>query len=167
MAQCDTSGPCVLYPEAEVYVQSLGENNESFSQIGTLQWLEKHAQLEKLNMQAAYEATNDVDESVKELLVLDRKIPAVVEEVIVAETWRERVFYPFLEEARKTGEELQSSTIPYMVLYHELTALTLLETVCFHEDCVLEMEDSVSDLIEYCCRSASFTISDYQCLPVI
>ena len=103
-------------------------------------------------MQAAYEATNDVDESVEELLVLEQKIPAIVEEVIIIETWREKVYTQFVEAARNSAMELRSSTIPYMVLYHELTAVTLLETVCFHEDCVLEMGDCVADLIEYCCR---------------
>ncbi|XP_058493514.1 zinc finger MYND domain-containing protein 10-like [Solea solea] len=140
--------------EAEGIVQSL----ETFplKEVGSTRWFRQHELLEKLNMQAVLNASAMHDEVIKELLVLYRKIPLLVHEMILIEVWKHKVF-PIL--CQLQDFQPRSTFHLYMVIHHEATIINLLETIMFHKDLCEAADDSVLDLVDYCHRKLTLLAS--------
>ncbi|XP_065832935.1 zinc finger MYND domain-containing protein 10-like [Oscarella lobularis] len=131
-------------PEAESYVEGL--RCFPLRDIGSSRWIVQHDQLEKLNLQAALSAKRQEDEFIKESLVSHEKMSILIYELICIEVWKSRIF-PLLLKSRVEPKQ----TFPcYIVLYHEATLISLLETVLYHEDVVQACDDVLLDLAEYC-----------------
>lgn len=130
--------------EVDFFVQSIRESQ--LADIGGLTWLEAHERLLKLNQQAIVEATGSREEVVKELLILQDKFPVLVHEIYCVLVWRTKILPKLL----KTNKNIEATFFIYTVLYHELTAVSLLETVLFHENSCEALGDAVIDLIDYC-----------------
>lgn len=147
-------GSCVVLPlEAEALVESL----EVFpiKEIGGPRWQKQHEYIEKLNMQALLNASEEKDEYIKEALITLGKISCLIEDLLATEVWKTNVFDIILQ-----TDFSPSSTIPmYMVLYHEATVVNLLETVLFHKEAVESSEDEIIDLIDYCYRKLTQAVA--------
>ncbi|KAJ7998429.1 hypothetical protein DPEC_G00204840 [Dallia pectoralis] len=145
----------VLFPgEAEGYVQNL----ETFAlrDIGSPRWFKQHEYIEKLNMQAIFNASATEEEFIKEFLVSLGKIPTLVHEMILVELWKHNVF-PILCQLQDFNPK---STFPlYIVIHHEATIVNLLETIMFHKESCEAAGDSVLDLVDYCHRKLTILAS--------
>ncbi|XP_001378645.2 zinc finger MYND domain-containing protein 10 isoform X2 [Monodelphis domestica] len=145
----------VLLPgEAEALVQAL----QVFPlwEMGSQGWCRQQEHLEKLNMQAILDASASQGEPIQELLVTHSKIPALIEELISVEMWKQKVF-PVL---CKLEDFKPHNTFPiYMVVHHEASIINLLETVFFHKEVCDSAEDSILDLIDYCHRKLTMLVA--------
>jgi zinc finger MYND domain-containing protein 10 len=130
--------------EVDFYVQSIRESQ--IADIGGKSWLEAHERLLKLNQQAIVEATGNREEILKELLILQDKFPLLVHEIYCVLVWRTKILPKLL----KSGDKIEATFFIYTVLYHESTAVSLLETVLYHENSCEALGDAVIDLIDYC-----------------
>ncbi|KAK6630044.1 hypothetical protein RUM44_005442 [Polyplax serrata] len=130
--------------EVETYVQSLQPSK--IEDLGTPLWFESHHRLQKLNQQATIEASEMREEIVKELLISNGKIPILIHEAICIQVWREKIFSQIL----KLQQEPQNTFIAYIILFHEITAVSLLTNILYHKDSLQGAEDTVVDLIDYC-----------------
>ncbi|XP_035230351.1 zinc finger MYND domain-containing protein 10-like isoform X2 [Stegodyphus dumicola] len=102
----------------------------------------------KLSVQALLDVKSSGEEVVKEYLVTLQRVPLLIHELIVTETWRLKVLPLILKKEIKT-----TAVIPmYMVLYHEITIVSLLEAILFHEEMIESAEDSLIDLVDYSYR---------------
>nr|XP_020030006.1 zinc finger MYND domain-containing protein 10 isoform X2 [Castor canadensis] len=119
----------LLPGEAEVLVRGL--RSFQLREMGSERWNQQHENLEKLNMQAILDATVSQGEPIQELLVTHGKIPALVEELIAVEMWKQKVF-PVL--CRLEDFKPQNTFPIYMVVHHEASIVNLLETVFFHKE---------------------------------
>lgn len=134
----------VVHPEEiDLFVQSICEFQ--ISEIGGKSWLEAHERLIKLNQQAIVEASGNREEIVKELMIVQDKLPSLVHEAYCVLMWRTKILPKLL-----TNEELSATFFIYTVLYHELTVVSLFETVLYHESSCEALGEIVIDLIDYC-----------------
>lgn len=135
----------VVQPEeVELFVQSIRELQ--IEDIGGKLWLESHERLLKLNQQAIIETTEGREEYLKELLIIQDKLPVLVHEIYCILVWRTKILPKLL----KLNKKIEATFFIYIVLYHESTAVSLLETVLFHENSCEALGDVVIDLIDYC-----------------
>ena len=114
---------CLSVDEAERIVENLTEFD--LQDVGNKQWLEQHGQIEKLNQQAHASARDKSDEFVLEAFLTFDKLGTLIYDLILIETWRERV-YPLLVEHLVGGGENEATRSramrAYFVLYHEATS---------------------------------------------
>jgi hypothetical protein len=82
-----------------------------------------------------------------EAFVTHDKLRLLVEDLIISETWKSKVF-PLI----KLQVSKLSSVKSYMCLYHEATAANLLEIMLFHRTACESSEDALVELIDYCYR---------------
>ena len=129
--------------EAERIVENLTEFD--LQDVGNKQWLEQHGQIEKLNQQAHASARDKSDEFVLEAFLTFDKLGTLIYDLILIETWRERV-YPLLVEHLVGGGENEATRSramsAYFVLYHEATVVNLLECLCYHAHAVGAVKDA-------------------------
>lgn len=145
----------VVQPEeVDFFVQSLSEFH--VSEIGGKSWLEAHERLVKLNQQAIVEATGCREEVVKELLIIQDKLPTLVHEAYCVLVWRLKVLPKLLQR-----EDVSATFFMYTILFHESTAVSLLETVLFHESSCEALGDFVIDLIDYSVNGVTQLIGLY------
>lgn len=134
----------IVHPEdIEFFIQSIREFQ--VTEIAGKSWLEAHERIMKLNHQAMIEASGNREEIVKELLIIQDKMPALVHEAYCILVWRTKVLPKLLQH-----EELSATFLIYTVLFHESTVMSLLETVLYHENSCESLGDVVIDLIDYC-----------------
>lgn len=129
--------------EIDFFVQSV--KKYQVQEIGGKSWLERHERLVKLNQQAVLEASGSREEIVKELLIIQDKLPTLVHEAYCVLVWRTKILPNLLKSA-----EISSTFFMYTVLFHETIAVSLLETVLFHDNSCESLGDIVVDLIDYC-----------------
>ncbi|XP_034247068.1 zinc finger MYND domain-containing protein 10 isoform X2 [Thrips palmi] len=130
--------------EIEHYVLSLRPSK--IDELGTEFWLQTHEFMQKLSQQAVLEASEHREEVVKELMATHSKVSVLVHEAICISVWREKV----LPELLRLEENIKDTFLVYCVLFHEATAVALLETVLFHGDSCEALGDTAVDLLDYC-----------------
>ncbi|GFG31584.1 hypothetical protein Cfor_04769, partial [Coptotermes formosanus] len=108
-------------------------------------WFDAHERLQKLHQQAILEAREVREETVKETIVSYNKMPILVHEAICTSVWREKVLPLLLN----ITPESKSVFVPYMVLFHEATAVEFLETLLYHSDCCEALAEHSLELIDY------------------
>ena len=119
--------PVVVDPtEAERYVEGLVKF--ALEDVGSSRWLDQHAHLEKLNLQAHQSAMTNSDEYIIESLITFDKLDVLIHDLLIIEAWKENVF-PKLR-SRVAG---RNSIRIYFVLYHEATVVNLLEVLLYHK----------------------------------
>ncbi|XP_028397548.1 zinc finger MYND domain-containing protein 10-like [Dendronephthya gigantea] len=147
----------LLATEAELYVQELKPYN--IKDLGDAKWHVNHEHIEKLNMQAIMNASMNTDEFVKELLISYEKIPVLIHDVLVSEIWRNKVLPLILDSEFKPG-----TTLPiYMVLFHEVSLISLLETTMFYKESCEAAGDNIIDLVDFCHRQIACLIAREEC----
>lgn len=120
--------------------------------VGTDHWLDSHESCVKLNQQAIVEATTCREELVKELLIINDKIGILVHEAYCILIWRTKILPRLLTEDHKGSN---ANFILYTVLYHEATAVSLLEMCLYHENGCAALDDRAMDLIDYCAHAVT------------
>ncbi|XP_070559668.1 zinc finger MYND domain-containing protein 10-like [Ptychodera flava] len=144
----------VLLPtEAEAYAQTL--QSYKIKDIGNPSWMRQHEYLEKFNMQALLNASNEEDEFVKDFLISAEKIPVLIHELLAIEVWKQKVFSIIM----KMDFEPKTTFPLYMALYHEATLINLVETIFFYRESCEAAEDSVLDLVDYCYRKITALVA--------
>lgn len=89
--------PNVVHPEEiDFFVQSV--RDFQVAEIGGKSWLDGHERLMKLNQQAIVEACGNREEIVKELLVIQDKLPKLVHEAYCILVWRTKVLVKILKQ---------------------------------------------------------------------
>ncbi|GIM09072.1 hypothetical protein Vretimale_12950 [Volvox reticuliferus] len=134
-------------PEAERILEQLAPL--AIEEVGGRKWQTQHEWIERLNLQAHYNAQTHSDEFVVELLVSLDKLQVLVHDLLLIEAWKEFV-YPLL--ASHLAERVDSLT-SYVLLYHEVTVASLLQVVLFHPHAVESLsEDYALELADWCYR---------------
>ncbi|XP_026581183.1 zinc finger MYND domain-containing protein 10 [Pseudonaja textilis] len=134
----------LLRGETENFVESL--RSFQLRDVGSHEWLRQQEMIEKLNMQAILSASAGREQILIELLVNNGKIPTLIEELITAAIWKQKIF-PII---CKLEDFKPKSTFPlYLVLRHEASIINFLETVFFHKEICESAEDTILDLIDY------------------
>ena len=86
-------------------------------------WLQQHELMEKLNLQAHQSARGHTDEFVLEAFITFEKLPMLIRDLILVDVWREQVFPLLVDQLAERRATMRG----YFVLYHEATAINLLE----------------------------------------
>ncbi|PNF19693.1 Zinc finger MYND domain-containing protein 10 [Cryptotermes secundus] len=128
----------------ELYVKTTEPSD--ITELGSPSWFDAHERLQKLHQQAILEARELREESVKEMMISHNKIPILVHEAICISVWREKVLPLLL----KITPEPNSVFIPYMVLFHEATAIEFMETLVYHSECCEALGENSLELLDYC-----------------
>ncbi|KAI9141546.1 zinc finger MYND domain-containing protein 10-like protein [Paraphysoderma sedebokerense] len=131
--------------ECEIHIEQL--QRITIENIGSEKWQKQHQILEKLNIQAHLNVQNQSEEFVAEHFILFDKVPVLIYDLLVIETWKTKVFPLLYKDVAKTG-----SLMAYMLLYHEATIVNLLEIVLYNKDALLSAGDTLLDLVDYCTR---------------
>ncbi|CAF0941515.1 unnamed protein product [Adineta steineri] len=136
----------LLSTEVDAFIEAL----ESFEleDIGKSRWQTQHEYIEKLNMQAILEASRNIHEYVRDVIVNNDKLPILVSQLITTEIWRERIFRELV--AMKFEPQVTFSI--YIIFYHEASLVNLLETLMYHEDVCTAFDDQILDLVDYSYR---------------
>jgi len=132
--------------EAETYVESL--HVIPMKNIGSTRWRTQHEYIEKLNMQAILNASENTDEFVPEAFVSHDKVQTAIYDLLTTELWQNKVFPLLL----KMDLGPNSSLPIYMSFFHEATVLSLLETLMYHKEPCECAGETVIDLVDYCAR---------------
>ena len=147
----DTTGP-INALEADRYVEEL--RALGFDEMGGHKWMAQHEFLEKLNMQAHVNASQQRDEFVLEAFVLHEKMPLLIRELIACELWKENA-YPLLKDWLAEHNSIKG----YLLLYHEGVLTNLLEALTYHKGGCEAAGDLISELVDYCHRRLMFLLN--------
>ncbi|XP_021704309.1 zinc finger MYND domain-containing protein 10 homolog [Aedes aegypti] len=146
------SYPFAVFPdEVDYFVESL--RKFQVTDIGSESWFEQNEIVLKLTQQAFIEASTKQEEVIKEKLLVEGKLPLLVHEAYCILVWRMKVLPQLLE-----SSNLQASFVLYSVLYYEVNAIALLETLLFHQTCCEALGDTALDLIDYCAQALGLLV---------
>jgi len=121
--------------------------------IGSLKWIEQHCNIDRLNVQAHHSVANQTDEFVVEALMSFDKLPILVHELVLNETWKGKALPHLLEDL----QELRSGFKPYLIMYQEAVLANLLE-VCLFSECATQAvgESGLIELVDWCTRKVHY-----------
>lgn len=155
---------CIGPEELDVCV--LGVRCFDVIDVGGDSWIESHQNILRLSRQAALEALNCREELVKELMVANDKLGALIHEAYCILVWRTKVLPLLLE----MGGQPNATFVLYTVLYHEAASVALLELCLYHESGCAAIDDHAMDLVDYCAQALTQLIglahSDYLQRPL-
>merc|ERR1711959_316373 len=145
------SGGVLDVYEAERLVESLEPTTPN--DVGSASWLEQHRALDRLNVQAHHNVVSQTDEFVVEALISFDKLPVLVHELILIETWK-HMCMPLLKEDFAASK---SAIKPYLVLYHEAVLCNLLECSLFSLSACEAVGDlGMVEMVDYCVRKCTY-----------
>ena len=131
--------------EAEHIIEGL--EPVDLKEYGSKQWFSNHEKIDRLNIQAHKNAMGGSEEYIMDSFVTAGKINVLVQSLLTAEAWKEKVF-PIV-----SGQVAKMSTFrSYVCVYHEATCCNLLEVLLYHRTAVSSDEDALVELIDYCYR---------------
>lgn len=147
MAMSETN---IVHPEeVDFFVQSLRPFD--VNDIGSKNWLDAHEILLKLQQQAHLEASTCREEMIKELLIVNEKLEILVHEAYCVLVWRLHILPKLFE----LDADPRATFLIYTVLFHEATAISLLEIVLFHPNGCESLGEVSIDLIDYCVQAVT------------
>merc|ERR1711959_673086 len=121
--------------------------------IGTLQWIEQHCALDRLNVQAHQSVANQTDEFVVEALITFDKLPLLLHELVLIETFKAKEL-PVMKEDL---ENLRSGFKPYLLMYQEAMLANLIEVSLFSEVATQAVgENGLVELVDWCTRKTHY-----------
>jgi len=135
--------------EAEIYIQEL--QKISIENFGYDKWMKQHEYIEKLNIQAHLNVTQQCEEYISELLTTYNKVEILIYNLLVSEIWRKKI-YPLIKNKITQDNSLKV----YMMLYHEVTIVNLLELVLYNKSACISVDEKMLDLVDYCARKVTF-----------
>lgn len=117
--------------------------------IGTSAWIQQHCNIDKLNVQAHQSVLNQTDEFVVEALMSFDKLPVLVHELVLIETWKGKAMPELMEDL----QNLKSSVKPYLIMYQEAVLANLIECALFSEAAAQAVgEAGLVELVDWCAR---------------
>ncbi len=117
--------------------------------VGSSAWLWQHQALERMNAQAHQSARcpdASQGEFVLEAFVSQNKVTALVQDLILLDCWKEKVWPRVMPEVISSGATMRA----YFVLFHEATVVNLLEVLLYHLKACEAAGDALVDLVDYC-----------------
>lgn len=130
---------------AERYIEDL--NRYQVEDVGTSAWMEQHARIEQLNIQAHQCALMNHDEFVVEGILTFRKLDSLIFDLLVIEAWKDFVF-PLLKEQLAKNNSMRC----YFILYHETTLMNLFEVLFFHKHVCEAAGEKLIEFVDYLAR---------------
>lgn len=141
--------PDAIIPPAELDYHIQSVQPQHLADIGSAGWLRSHETVLKLLQQAHIEMSTDQEEIVADLIIQHDKLPVLVHEIYTVLIWRTKVLPRLLAiEAQPTA-----TFALYTVLFHEATALSLIEATLFHQSGCQALNETAIDLIDYCAQA--------------
>lgn len=83
----------------------------------------------------------------------------LVNELLVAEIWNEKVFPVIKEEVCEKAVLLIK---PYLVIAHEMTLVNLLEMTMFHKDACVRIGEPLMELVDFAFRRVHWLLAEYR-----
>jgi len=121
--------------------------------VGTTTWVQQHCSIDRLNVQAHQSVQNQTDEFVVEALMSFDKLPVLVHELVLVETWKAKAMTTLHDEL----EALKSSVKPYLIMYQEAVLANLLECCLFSENAAQAVgEAGLVELVDWCTRKITY-----------
>jgi len=121
--------------------------------VGTSKWVQQHCSIDRLNVQAHQSVQNQTDEFVVEALMSFDKLPVLVHELVLIETWKGKAMTTMQEHL----EGLRSSVKPYLIMYQEAVISNLLECCLFSETAAQAVgEAGLVELVDWCTRKITY-----------
>jgi predicted Zn-ribbon and HTH transcriptional regulator len=137
--------------EAERLVESIEPTTPN--DVGSKSWLQQHRALDRLNVQAHHNVVAQTDEFVVEALISFEKLPVIVHELILIETWKHMCMPKLQQDFAQT----KSAVKPYLMMYHEAVLCNLLECALFSLSACESVGDvGIVELVDYCTRKCTF-----------
>lgn len=143
----DNTNDIIQPMEYDLFIQSV--KNFQVNEIGSREWFDSHEILIKFSQQAIIEASSYREELVKELFIINDKLKVLVHEAYCILVWRTKI----LPKISTNDFDGNATFILYSMLYHEATAVSLLETLLYHENGCAALGDVAMDLIDYCAQA--------------
>lgn len=84
-------------------------------------------------------------------MVIEGKLSLLVHSAFTIHVWRQKVLSKLLEET----PEPKVTFLIYTVMYHEVAAISFLETLLYHENSCESLGDASLDLIDYCANACT------------
>ncbi|XP_064091263.1 LOW QUALITY PROTEIN: zinc finger MYND domain-containing protein 10-like [Macrobrachium nipponense] len=139
--------------EVDNYVENLEciRIEEMFSQ----RWVKQSCRLIQLSVEVALETSHRREEYVQRSITLHNKGLVIIWHLLMGESWRLHL----LPLVWKQGTPPTSSLPLMLVLQTESAALTILESLVFHEESAEALDALVLDVIDYCVRQLTFLTS--------
>jgi hypothetical protein len=116
--------------------------------------------MSKLNLQAHVQVQNQLEETIVGEIIAQNKISDIVHQLLSIETWKEKVF-PLLITDLAAHDNVRA----YFMMYHEATAINLLELILYQKEAVGSLGEMQIDLIDYCLRKIHL-LTTWYCLPI-
>lgn len=138
--------------EVEYFVRDVKEFQ--LEEVGNHWWLNNHEKMEKLNWTAHCQAKEGHDEFVVDQFNTGEKVPTLIYDLVLIEAWKEKI-WPLI----KAKIAKFSSLRTYIPVYHEATAVNLLEICLYHRTSCEEAGDALVDLVDYCVRKLRYLLS--------
>lgn len=124
--------------------------------IGTAKWIQQHCTVDRLNVQAHQCVANNTDEFVVESLMSFDKLPVLVHELVLIETWKHKAMPSLMDELAA----LNSSVKPYLIMYQEAVLANLIECCIFSEVAAQAVgEAGLVELVDWCTRKVHYLLS--------
>ena len=147
----DASGP-INALEADRYCEEL--RTFDFGVMGNHAWMKQHEFLQKLNLQAHVNASQQRDEFVLEAMILHEKLPLIIRELIASELWKQNA-YPLIKDWLAKNNSIKG----YMLLFHEGVLANMLEALLYHKQGCDAAGDAIIELVDYCHRKLMFLLN--------
>lgn len=133
--------------EAEILVRQL--KPIGIDRVGTPEWKDQRLHIEQLNMCSHSNATLKKDDFVRTFMIEHEKLPVLLHELLVMESWRHRI----LPEVQQ--DVVSNPSASYLYAYYEAVLLNFFECVMYFEETVMAIGDDILELIDYCWRQVS------------
>jgi len=121
--------------------------------IGSSKWLDQHRAIDRLNVQAHHNVVSQTDEFVVEALISLEKLPVIVHELILIETWKHACMPSLMDDFLATKSNIK----PYLMMHHEAVLCNLLECSLFSLSACEAIGDvGIVELVDYCTRKCTY-----------
>ncbi|XP_066989620.1 zinc finger MYND domain-containing protein 10 [Macrobrachium rosenbergii] len=124
----------------------------------TERWVKQSCRLIQLSVEVGLETSQRREEYVQRSITLHNKGLVTIWHLLMGESWRLHL----LPLVWKHGTPPASSLPLMLVLQTESAALTILESLVFHEESAEVLDALVLDIIDYCVRQLTFLTSYVQ-----
>ncbi|XP_068213775.1 zinc finger MYND domain-containing protein 10 [Palaemon carinicauda] len=148
----------ILQPfEIDNYVEQL--ECIAMEDMFTERWVKQSCRLVQISVEVALETSQRREEYVQRSITLHNKGLVIIWQLLMGESWRLHLLPRIWK-----NETPPASSLPLMlVLQTESAALTILESLVFHEESAEALDALVLDVIDYCVRQLSVLASYVQC----
>ena len=114
-------------------------------EIGSKQFIQQHAYINKLNMQVIKNILSGGEDQIMSQFIDHEKLKPLIKELFTMNAFKHSI-YPLI----KTQIANLSSIKSYLILYHEACVANILENFFYSITACQAADDYIVDMIEYC-----------------